>query len=206
MAVEPHAAAGRSTEQRLLDAAIRLFARRGYDAIGIREIAAAADLTIGALYHYAESKEALLFRIMRDGLTEAVEVLQEAAAAADDPAERLIRLVEAHVHQQVADAERWIVVEAEMNALTEPSRTEIVRLRDDYERIWDDVLREGVESGRFLIEDRVLARLALVEMCNGVSDWYRPEGRLTVAEIAQGFGSLALALVRVQGPPPPQAA
>lgn len=55
-----HTAAYADTRGRILDVATRLFAERGYDATGLRQIADEVDLTGAALYHYFASKEALM--------------------------------------------------------------------------------------------------------------------------------------------------
>ncbi len=61
---EPEPAEG--TRARILLAALRVFGERGYAGAGMREIAAAADLTEGALYHYFKGKEELLRALMDD--------------------------------------------------------------------------------------------------------------------------------------------
>ena len=54
-----------ATEQKIIDAAVRLFAAQGYDATSVQEIVAAAEVTKGALYHYFRAKDDLLFEIYR---------------------------------------------------------------------------------------------------------------------------------------------
>src|SRR2546421_4755799 len=50
-----------ATRKAIADTALRLFLERGYDAVGIREIAAAADVAITTLFAHFPSKEALVF-------------------------------------------------------------------------------------------------------------------------------------------------
>lgn len=50
-----------ATRQKIADTALRLFAERGYDAVGIREVAAAADVAVTTLFAHFSSKEALVF-------------------------------------------------------------------------------------------------------------------------------------------------
>lgn len=50
---------GPSTRERILAAATSLFADRGYDAVGIRDIAEATDLSVASVHHHAGSKAAL---------------------------------------------------------------------------------------------------------------------------------------------------
>ena len=50
-----------ATRQKIADTALRLFAERGYDAVGIREVAAEADVAVTTLFAHFSSKEALVF-------------------------------------------------------------------------------------------------------------------------------------------------
>ncbi len=78
---EEHAAA---TRQAILQAARRLFAARGYDATAIDEIAAAARVTSGALYHHFRGKR----EIMRAVFEEIEQELARRVGAASGPARR----------------------------------------------------------------------------------------------------------------------
>lgn len=55
--------------QRILEAALDQFIRRGYAATKIRDIAAAANMSIGLLFHYYDSKEALYTELIKMGTT-----------------------------------------------------------------------------------------------------------------------------------------
>ncbi|MFF9899376.1 TetR/AcrR family transcriptional regulator [Streptomyces longispororuber] len=50
-----------ATRQKIADAALRLFLERGYDAVGIRDVAAAADVAVTTLFSHFACKEALVF-------------------------------------------------------------------------------------------------------------------------------------------------
>ena len=50
-----------ATRQKIADAALRLFLERGYDAVGIRDVAAEADVAVTTLFSHFASKEALVF-------------------------------------------------------------------------------------------------------------------------------------------------
>jgi TetR/AcrR family transcriptional regulator, cholesterol catabolism regulator len=75
-------------------------------------------------------------------------------------------------------------------------RPEIVHKRDAYEEYWATTLRTGVASGAFDVDDLTVARLALLEMCNGVAQWYRPDGRLDLRGLQDAFVRLSLDMVR----------
>ncbi|MFD1546083.1 TetR/AcrR family transcriptional regulator [Nonomuraea guangzhouensis] len=185
------------TEQRLMDAARALFATKGYSAVGIREIAREASLTIGSLYHYASSKEDLFLKLMRRNYESATRSAREAATSGSTPAERLANLVRAHVTLEVSDSNVWRLNRSELEVISTEARAELVALRDEFEQIWRQLIEDGVADGSFTPDDPVLARFSIIQMCNGVALWYRPDGRLSLDEIAAVISRQALALLHV---------
>ncbi|WP_433336637.1 TetR/AcrR family transcriptional regulator [Spirillospora sp. CA-294931] len=180
---------------RIRRAAVRLFAANGFAATGIREIAREAGLNSATLYHYAGNKEALLTEVMRTCLE---ELLRAGRAALDPPADppvQLVRLVRAHVAAQAVNPLTARVTDREVRALGGANHALVMSLRDDYESLFRQVLERGVRTGVFHVTDVGIARLALLEMCNGVANWYRPGGRLDVPELQDRFAELACALV-----------
>ena len=184
-----------ATLARVQQEAVRLFADRGFAATGIRDISRAVALNSATLYHYAGGKEELLAGVMRACLEDLLRSGREALAHSADPAVRLARLVRAHVAAGAVNPLTSLVTDREVRALTEPNRTNIVRIRDDYESMYQQVLQRGARTGQFQITDVRVARLALVEMCNGVAHWYRPGGRLTVGQVQDRFVELTSRLV-----------
>ncbi len=85
----PVGANGEQTRRRIITAAMRCVAEVGYSQASIREIARAADMTSGSLYHYFPNKSELLTAI--DGEIEAIVLprLRAAAAQSDDVVDRL---------------------------------------------------------------------------------------------------------------------
>lgn len=174
-----------SSEKKLLDAAIRVFMFHGYAGASVREIAKDAGMTIGTLYHYAESKEALFVRLVNEGYTRSIALARAATARHKDPYERILALVRTHVGGEVAERDLWRISRTELNALTPASQASIIALRDKFESVWNDAIVEGCREGCFWPRDAIIARLTLVRMCTSVGDWYDPAGRLTLAEIVE---------------------
>lgn len=180
---------------RVQQAAVRLFAERGFAATGIREIGRVAGLNSGTLYHYAASKEELLAGIMRTGTQELLRAGRAALEYNSDPAVQLGRLVLAHIAMEAINPLTSRVNDREVHALTGDNHTTMVGLRDDYESLFQRVLERGARTGQFLIGDLPMTRIALIEMCNGVAHWYRPDGRLSMAEVQDHYLGLAGRLV-----------
>lgn len=184
-----------STRERIRDVAVRLFAARGFAATGIREIAQAADLSSSVLYHYYATKEDLLVEIMQIGTHLLLETAKAALEGVKDPAACLATLTQVHVAIQARDPRSASVVDGEVRALKGEARAEIIALRDQYEGLWKETLERGREEGIFHIEDTQLARLALLEMCNGIAYWYSPTGPQPLEAIILVFSDLVLGAV-----------
>ncbi len=177
------------------DAALQLFAAKGFFATGIREIADRVGVTTAALYHYMGSKDELLIEIMASSMTQLIRTAEESVATADEPAAQLATLVRAHVGYHALDPLRSMVTDDELRALSGQPRARIMKLRDSYEQLWAQTLDHGLASGVFHVADAKITRLALLEMCNGVDRWYSAAGRMGPGEVADLFADLALAMV-----------
>jgi len=181
-----------STERRILRTALRLFATKGYGAVGIREIAQEAGISTAALYHYMRTKEDLLVALMTDRMRRIIVAATLARDEFGDPARRLVALVRVHVvtHARFSDG----VVDNEVRSLGPDTRPRIIALRDEYQALWEAVLDDGRARGVFELDEPHLAKLALLEMCNGVIHWYSPRGAAGLDQVADSFADMALAV------------
>lgn len=186
---------GQSTRRRIHDAALQLFAAKGFFATGIRDIADRVGVTTAALYHYMGSKDELLIEIMVSSMTQLIRTAQESLATADEPAAELAALVRAHVGYHALDPLRSMVNDDELRAVSGEPRARIMELRDSYEVLWARTIEHGLQSGVFDIADAKITRLALLEMCNGVDRWFSSAGPMGPGEVADAFADLALAMV-----------
>ncbi len=177
-------------------AALRLFGTKGYGAVGIREIALEAGISTAALYHYMRTKEDLLVALMTDRMSRIIVSGRAAIAGLTAPEQQLAALVRVHIvaHGRYPET----VIDQEVRSLSPETRPRVVALRDEYANIWREVIDTGAELGVFDVPRPQTARLALLEMCNGVVTWYKPGGPLPLSQIADDFAELALAMVRAQ--------
>jgi AcrR family transcriptional regulator len=184
-----------STKRRIEQSALQLFAAKGFEATGIREIADRAGLSTATLYHYMGSKDELLVAFMVESMTELTRAARAALEGCGDPAAQLAALVRTHVGFHTLDAQRTLVSDDELRALSDVAFIKVMQLRDGYEQLWAETLEQGARTGEFSIPDARITRLALLEMCNGVARWYSDRGPKHPAQIAEAFADLALAMV-----------
>lgn len=185
---------------RVRNAGIALFADRGFHGTGIRDLAGEAGMSSASLYHHMSSKETLLAEIMTTALRRLITAARLVTGHVTDPAEQLGRLIALHVLTHAMRPAETRVVDNEVAALTPQTRESVVRLRDDYENLFGDAIADGVRSGSFGTTEPTLARLALLEMCNGVARWYSPDGALDVATLAAHHAHIGLRMVDAAPP------
>ncbi|MDN4175111.1 TetR/AcrR family transcriptional regulator [Nocardioides sp. SOB77] len=184
--------------ERVREAALDLFADRGFHGVGIRQLAERAGLSSASLYHYMGTKEDLLAAIMRACLERLLADAEAAAAAHADPVARVEALVRAHVVSHAERPRETRVVDGELAALTGETRAEVVALRDRYERVWQDAIDAGAAAGAFAVGSPAVARRALLEMCSGVARWYDPAGPIPLTELADLYAAMARQLLGVR--------
>lgn len=196
----PDGPAINETHQRILQAAVRLFAARGFHGTGIRDLAASAQLSTASLYHYMGTKERLLFQIMHDALQRLVLAASIIEQQTADVRLRLDRLTRMHVVTHALSRDASNVVDNQVGALDPADRLVIVEQRDAYEKYWADAIADGVAAGYFTVPDQSSARMAILAMCSGVARWYSEGGTYSVDQIADIHVDLAASLLAGGGP------
>ena len=185
---------GSATREQVVRHAVELFAAKGYGNTSLDDIAVAVGIRKPSLYHYIDSKEDLLYEVdallVQELLDEAERLLGEAQTPEDKlraffrAGMRLIAKRQAEVtiflserHAVDPTAERWAAIAAK---------------RDDYQRMFEGILREGVESGLFRELPTTVAALGMLGTISWAFRWYDPGGAMGADEIADVFADVVL--------------
>jgi AcrR family transcriptional regulator len=177
----------------IVAAAARVFAAKGFHAATMQEVTVASGVGPGGIYHYIESKDELLVRICDDLMEPLLEQAHQIADS-DDPADRklrdIVRVWVAHVER---NRDHMLVFQQERHVLaTGPQWRRVRRQRKEFEQLLAGVLADGDADGSFHFPDRDLALRALLGMVNHTAQWFRPRGRLSAEQIADGYVDLLL--------------
>lgn len=185
---------GTETAKRVLKEALTLFAHQGYAAVSMRQIAAACGLQVGALYNHFPTKQALLHGLMVTHMNDLLDAL-----AAADMAEKSVAALEAfirfHIRYHIDRPEEVFIAYMELRNLEPEPYSEVMKLRQQYERALRGILRDGQSTGDFVIEDVPVTAMSIISMMTGVNTWYRYGGRLSVEEIEEIYVNLVLSVV-----------
>ncbi len=181
--------------RQVIEGAARLFRTKGFDGTSTRDIAAAAGMRSGSPFYHFQSKNALLYVVMQEGMAQALQSQAQALAALPPetaPRERLRTLVRHHFEILLGPHSDFIpVMLYEWRSLTPEQHTDIARLKDCYEAAWAPVL-EALHAGGALKADPNAARLFLLGALNWSGQWFSPRGALSLDELTEQLLTLFL--------------
>ncbi len=187
----------------LIRIAREVFAERGFEATGIRDIAARMGILGGSLYHYIDSKQALLAEVMR---AFHAPVAPLASATAEDPRptrDRLAGMLRSHVELAAADPLGMQLAFTAVDHLPDDARAAMRDEMRDYRRSIEDLVRAGQASGDLRPElDPALATMTILGVVNWTSRWLTPDGALSPAEAGEALAGLLLDGVMAPGAVP----
>ncbi len=184
----PRRSTGR--QEAIVVAAARIFAEQGYAAVGMRDVAEAVGVRGASLYHHFASKEEILYAICLTVTEEPNELNLPLLDAPGTPAQRLAALVRGHLHHLHRRRTEHIVGLHELAALTSEHRAVVDEHRRYYQRRVREVITAGVAAGELTVQDPRLAALAMCDILNGLSSWFRPERELSLDEVAETYSDL----------------
>ena len=168
----------------VIDSAARLFRTQGFDATSTRDIAAAAGMRSGSPFYHFESKIALLYVVMQEGMHQASKSQQAALAQLPlgiSAREQLRTLIRHHfeVLLQGPKADFIPVMLYEWRSLNSAQRKDIAAIKDAYEGAWMPVLQSLHEQGA-LKADPAMARLFIFGALNWSVQWFSARGALSI--------------------------
>jgi len=185
----------------IVSAAAKVFLTKGYHAATVRDIADEVGILKGSLYHHFASKEELLYLVVKEPIAQMYHTISEIAAADVPAAEKLRQAILAHLEAFDRHYPHLFVYLRERESVKRRFREMIGFSPKEYERCWQQILREGIENGEFRPDlDIQVTSYGMLGMLNWSYKWYDPQGRLSVREVAEEFTSLALAGIAADQP------
>lgn len=171
------------SRETLMAVSARLFARGGFDATSMRDIAGEAGMLAGSMYYHFPSKNDLIAAVYEEGVTEISAAVDAAVAISREPWARLEAACVAHLQSLLSDTAHAAVMTADLSRLDARLRRRLVAMRDAYEERFVDLVAELPLAAGI---DRTLWRLQLLGALNWTPTWYRP-GRKSPAAIARAL-------------------
>ena len=139
---------GRQRQKQLYDAAARLFAARGYHATSLRELAEALGLNKSSLYHYFNSKQDLLYHLLDDYISEALDEIQSLCSSDQDPEGKLAGFMRYYTRFYARDLDRLALLVNEVDNLEPRLRRVLEKKERLYLAALTDIFAQLRQEGR----------------------------------------------------------
>ncbi|GAC1565919.1 MAG: TetR/AcrR family transcriptional regulator [Ktedonobacteraceae bacterium] len=180
----------RSVREKILAAAVQLFAEYGYHAATMRDIARISGIQAASIYYHYASKQALLVEIMDTHMRDLNVNLQRITQEHTSIQQCLHAAIANHIRLHTTFKAEFFIIDTEIRALEDAHRSAILTQRDQYETMLQGLLSEGMEQGIFRQVDIKVASYALIAMCTEVATWFRPDGRLSVQQVIDLYSQM----------------
>jgi len=150
-------------KRRITEAAVKLFARKGFEATAVREIVEAAAVTKPTLYYYFGSKEGLGHAVVNEGRQKMEDYLREGTAGAEGAFDKLVGFVDAHFRGCQADRELALFLYGVSFSPEEAALTlDVQSFREGARTVLDAILEDAVRQG--VVRDGIKEEAALILM------------------------------------------
>jgi TetR/AcrR family transcriptional regulator, cholesterol catabolism regulator len=183
-----------SRRDELLELAATMFAERGLRATTVRDIADAAGILSGSLYHHFASKEEMVDEVLRGFLDWLFDRYQHVVDTQPNPLERFKGLFMTSF-DAIEDRHAQVVIyQDEAKRLSSQPRFSYVEdLNRKQRQMWVDVLRQGIKEGYFRADLDVDLVYRFIRDTTWVSvRWYQPGGPLTAEQVGRQYLSIVL--------------
>jgi len=180
------------TREDVLDAAAQVFRQKGFHGASMSDIAAAVNVQKASLYHHVSSKQEILLALLDRALAMLTEHISAIATQNITPDQKLRLMIRGYLTGLAENADLTSVLLFEHRSLDKKSHARHVPFRDKFEKLWHDVLEEGVQKKIFVLSDTGLAVRAIMGVMNWTLTWYRPEGGKSIEQIADEYSEFIL--------------
>lgn len=190
---------GTRTKAAIREAALRLIARYGYEAMSMRRLAEEIDLGAAALYRYYPNKQAMLFSLLKTHMDDLLTAWEAARLprSAGAPA-RLEAFTRFHIRHHLPRADSVFLSYMELRSLTAANFEVIEAMRQQYERDLADILADGARAGTLEMDDPRVSARAIIALLTGITTWYRESGPLDAGEIERIYWNIVARMTGVE--------
>ena len=191
-------AVSRLKRERILATAVELFHKNGLNNTTLEAVAERMNVTKPFIYSHFKSKNELLAQICAQGIRASLDGLNRVVASNGTATEKVRALTRAFMLAVIENQGHIAIYTREQKHLSHDDSAAIDNLRREFDHKLCAMLAQGVEAGEFAVDDVQLASLAIGGIVSWSYVWYRPSGRLSPIDTAEGIAELVLAMVQAK--------
>ena len=180
--VRPRAENYLERQQGILDAAAAMFAKHGFNGTSIAALADSCGVSKALLYHYYDSKEALLYDMLLVHCKLLSETASNATKQSDKPEEQLRSLVRALMELYMSSRDKHVVLLNDLHCLPEAQQIEV---KEEERKVLQEIKDLIIKLRPDLKPPQVTSlTMYLMGAVNWTYTWFKPQGQVTACEFA----------------------
>ncbi len=180
------------TRDDILDAAAHIFSQKGFHAASMQDIAEAVNLQKGSLYYHVSSKQDILLALLDKALDLLIERIGSVVKMPLSPEQKLRLSMITYLQTLLERKDLAAILLLEHRSLDPERRARHIPRRDRLEKLWKDLIQEGIDNHVFNCDDPGFVTRSILGMLNWTITWYRSDGMLNPASIAEHYADLAM--------------
>jgi TetR/AcrR family transcriptional regulator, cholesterol catabolism regulator len=157
----------------IVNAAIQVFSRRGYDKTSVREVAETAGLSPGSVYSYIRAKEDILYLVFDKLITAKWDEVRRAIDGIDDPVEKASAALRAELEVANRYHDEVVLLYRESHSLDRTSLQELMDRETEYIEFLRSILADGYRRGVFHGDAELSADVAVYLSAILALRWWR---------------------------------
>ncbi len=169
-----------------------MFSERGYVATSMRDLAREIGIEPASLYSHIKGKEDLLQRICMRIAAEFFAEMDATLNSTAPPQEQFRQAIHSHIKVIANNMDASAVFFNEWKHLTGTALDDFKQQRRLYEQRFVSILIAGCKDGTFRPMDVRFTMRVIFSSLNGTHDWYKPNGSMTVTEVADNITNFLL--------------
>lgn len=172
-------------KEAIMNAAISVFAEKGYGGASLEDVAQKIFMTKGAVYYYFKDKQDLLYQSHIYLLQTSNHLISEISDSELTTKEKMEKTIAQHTEYVINERSGFASMLNPESFLTTDQQNEILRLKNEYESKFDGLIENGIKEEIFIQGDIKIIRNLLIGAMNWVMQWYSESGKKSKTEMSE---------------------
>jgi len=173
----------RSRKEEIIKVAARLFRKRGYNGTSMQNIADEIGIKPASIYNHINTKQELLHDLLMNIATQFTNGINDISHSSFGVEQKLERLIALHIRLTVDHTDAVALIAGEWVHLEKTNRMQYLKLRDEYETAFKDIIEEGKAVGKFVEIDTEIILFSTLSTLRWLYSWYSKNKKYNITEL-----------------------
>ncbi|WP_313111809.1 TetR/AcrR family transcriptional regulator [Aequorivita sediminis] len=170
----------KNRKDEIIEVASSLFYEKGFNAISMRDIAAAMDIKAASLYNHIKSKQEILAEIILEVAKEFTFGMESVVAENSSAIKKIEKVIELHIDITVNYSEALAALNNDWMHLEGEDLKNFIKMRDDYEENFRDIIKQGIAANEIKPNHPEVILFSILSSLRTLYIWNQKRGKVDV--------------------------